>query len=88
VNLDKLYDLTAVGIKTTALLMLTRAQKERPAQITAAIATLFLAVCRRYRIEPRRVLEVTDRIMRDAQEKHPVEMRAMARYLKEELPDD
>jgi hypothetical protein len=55
--------------------------------VVAAVATLFLIICKRYRVDVRRVLETTDRIVRDAQETHPVEMRAMARYLREELPD-
>lgn len=86
-KIDKFYDLTAVGIKNVSVRMLTSAQQEKPEAIVAALATLLITVCRRYGVEVRRVLEVTERIVRDAQDKHPVEMRAMARYLREELPD-
>lgn len=86
-DITKLYDLTAIGIKNTAVRMLGTVQKERPEQVVAAIATLFLSVCKRYAVDPRQVLDVTYRIMRDAADKHPVEMRAMNRYLREELPD-
>ena len=86
-DITKLYDLTAIGIKNTSVRMLGTVQKERPEQVVAAVATLFLAVCKRYRVDVRHVLDVTYRIIRDAQDKHPAEMRAMARYLREELPD-
>jgi hypothetical protein len=86
-QLTKLYDLTAIGIKNTAMRMLGTVQKEQPEQVVAGIAALFLGICERYGVEPRRVLETTDRIIRDARDKHPVEMRAMARYMRKELPD-
>jgi hypothetical protein len=86
-NLTKLYDLTALGTKDTTMKLLGTLQSERPEAVVAAVATLFLIICKRYRVDVRRVLETTDRIVRDAQETHPVEMRAMARYLREELPD-
>ena len=86
-NISKLYDLTALGIKNASVRIVGSLQKEQPEQVVAAIATVFLAVCKRYRLDVRQVLDVTYRIIRDAQDKHPVEMRAMARYLREELPD-
>jgi chorismate mutase len=86
-RIDKLYDVTSIGIKNVSIRMLTAAQKEKPEAIVSAIATLLLMVCKRYRIEPREVLDVTTRIIRDAQESHPVEMRAMQRFLREDLPD-
>jgi hypothetical protein len=85
-NLTKLYDLTAVGIKDVAMRMLGTVQRERPEAVVASMAVLLLAMCERYRVDVRRVLETTDRVLRDARERHPVEMRAMARYLREELP--
>jgi chorismate mutase len=86
-RIDKLYDVTALGIKNVSVRMLTAAQKEKPEAIVSAIAVLLLMVCSRYRIEPRAVLDVTTRIIRDAQDNHPVEMRAMKRYIAKELPD-
>ena len=86
-NLTKLYDLTAVGIKDASMRMLGPVQKERPEAVVAASAALFIAICERYNVDVRRVLETTDRVIRDARDKHPVEMRAMARYLRKELPD-
>ena len=85
-NLTKLYDLTALGIKNASMRMLSTVQQERPEAVVAAIACLFIGICERYHVDVRRVLETTDRVMRDARERHPVEMRAMARYLREELP--
>lgn len=85
-RLDRLYDLTAIGIKNTAMRMLMTVQREKPEQVVVAIAVLFIEICARYHADVRRVLETTDRILRDARDKHPVEMRAMARYLREELP--
>ena len=85
-NIDKLYDLTAHGIRECSMRVLTHLQKEKPEAAVGAVAVLLLMICERYFVDVRRVLEVTDRIIRDAREKHPVEMRAMSRYLREELP--
>jgi hypothetical protein len=86
-DLTKMYNLTAIGIKDASVRMLGTVQKEKPEAVVAAFATLFISICERYHVDVRRVLETTDRILRDARDKHPVEMRAMARYLREELPD-
>ena len=86
-NLTKLYDLNTLGIKNVSMRILGTAQKERPEAVVAGIATLLITVCKRYGVDVRRVLDTTDRVIRDAQDKHPIEMRAMARYLREELPD-
>jgi hypothetical protein len=85
-KLTKLYDLEAIGIKDTAMRVLGSVQNERPEAVVAGVAALFISICERYHVDVRRVLETTDRILRDAREKHPVEMRAMARYIREELP--
>lgn len=84
-NITKLYDLTSHGIRELCMKMLLRLQKEQPSAVVGGIAALFLMICDRYAVDPRRVLEITDRVLRDARDKHPVEMRAMARYIREEL---
>jgi hypothetical protein len=86
-NITKLYDLTAVGIKDVAMRMLGSAQRERPEAIVAGIAALLILICRRYSVDCRRVLEVTERIQKDMRDLHPTEYRAMVRLIAEELPD-
>lgn len=85
--LDKLHEVTPLALKNYAMLALNLLQRRKPAEIVAAIGTVFILLCKRYRVDPRKVLDVNDKMIRVAQEEHSVEMRALARYLKEDLPD-
>lgn len=86
-DITKLYDLTTVGLRDCTIRATMAVQNEKPEAIVATFATVLIMICERFRVDVRRVLEVTDRVIRDARDKHPVEMRAMDRYLREELPD-
>jgi len=86
-NIAKLYDVHTVGIKDVAMRIIMTLSKERPEAVVAGLATLFILICKRYGVEVRAVLDVTDRVLRDAADTHPVEIRALKRYLKQELND-
>ncbi len=85
--LDRLHRVTPHQLKTYALLSLNLLQRRRPQEIVAAIAAVFILLCRRYKVDPRGVLDTVDTMVRHASEEHPVEMRALKRYLREDLPD-
>ncbi len=84
-RLDKLYELDVLQFKDAALAAMTVWQRFQPEYLVAAAATLFLYVCAHVRLDPRRVLEASERVLRGAKEKHPVEFRALATYLREEV---
>jgi hypothetical protein len=90
VKVQRLYDVNWRELQHVAFGWLTALDHQlRPAQYVATVAVLFLAVCERFKLEPRRVLEVTERIMRHARDgKGSTELRAMRTYLREELKDD
>ena len=84
---DRLYDVTPDRLRKSALRMLHRMANRKPEDIVIGISTLFILICQRYRVEPRAVLEVAERILRDMGDKNPPVLRGMKRYLKEDLPD-
>ncbi len=86
-RLDKLYTLDPKQMQVMALQCVNAWNGRNDAQIIGAMSFLFFAICKRYRVDIRAVLEVMERVVRDAKEKRPVEMRALATYLREELKD-
>jgi len=87
VDIQKLYHITPRAMKDVALKACGVLQKERPEVVVAGVACFFLAICKRYNLNVRSVLDTTDRVIRDAQDKNPVEMRALHTYLRRELND-
>lgn len=87
IDLQKLYTVRASSLRDTALRICGVLQKTRGEDVVVGAATFFLAVCKRYNLDVRRVLETTDRVMKDSTDKHPVEMRALSTYLRKELND-
>jgi hypothetical protein len=87
VDIQKLYNVTPRAMKDVALKCCGVLQRSQGETVVAGVACFFLAICKRYDMDVRRVLDVTDRVIRDAQDKDPVEMRALATYLREELND-
>ncbi len=86
-RLDTLYDVKVYDLKQVIFHVTNTLSTHTPAQIVAGVGALFLLLCKRYGVEPRRVLEANERMMRDAQDNHPVEMRAIKTYLREDLAD-
>ena len=86
-DLSRVYDVKAKTLRDVALRAIGALQKERPEALVAGLATLFVALCERYRVDPRAALEATERVRRGAKDLHPVAMRALNTYLREELPN-
>jgi hypothetical protein len=86
-NNNDLYNTDPRDMKDVALKCCGVLQRTRASVVVGGVACFFLGICRRFKMDPRCVLDITDRVMRDATDKHPVEMRALATYLREELND-
>ena len=66
-------------------LFLSKVQNAPADRLITAMAVCFIMVCRHFGIEPRVALDITDRIVRDAQDKYPVQLNGFKRFLKEEI---
>lgn len=87
VRLDRLYDIDFEDVANGALHINTKLTKFSPAAYLGTLAAMFLLVCERLKVDPRRVLETTDRVLRRALDRQPVKVRAVRRWLREEIPD-
>lgn len=86
-RMDRLYDASFNKLRKGIYAWVHAQVRERPENTVAAAAAMFLLLCQRYKLSPRRVLDVSERVLRDASDRQPVELRAMRRLLREELPD-
>ena len=88
---DRLYDVRWKFVKQAAFAyidMLDRTKLSKtPNMVIMGVAVLFLMVCERFKLEPRRVLDTADRVLRRARDVEPQFPRGIAEYLKKELPD-
>jgi len=85
---DRLYDVRWRWIKQVSFAYLDTLDKishKTPAQVVSGVAVLFLLVCERFELDPRRVLETADRILRRARDVEPMYPRGIAEYLTREL---
>jgi hypothetical protein len=86
-DMTKIHNISHAAMKDVALKCCGVLQKTPGEVVVAGVACFFLIICKRYNMPVRRVLEATERVVRDSQEQNPVEMRALATYLKRELND-
>ena len=56
-----------------------------PKDLVTGIAVLFILLCKRFNLDPRRVLETTDRVIRRAKDVEPQYVGAISMYLEREL---
>ena len=87
---DRLYDIQWKAIREVSFSYIDRVDKlgvKSPQQVVGGIGVLFLLVCERFRLDPRRVLETSDRILRRARDVEPAVPRAIAGFLRNELVD-
>lgn len=87
---DRLYDVQWRQVKQAAFAWIDSLQRLKhtaPVQVVTGTALNFLLVCERFKLNPRRVLETADKVLRRAREADPQYPRAIAQYLKEELRD-
>lgn len=83
--IQKIYAVDMRRVSKITFELLDRIQQKRAEEIVAAGAVFFLQLCRRYRIDPRRVLEAVERIVRDAEDRYPDHVRALRTYLDQEI---
>lgn len=86
-RIDRLYDVKWRDVKLAAMGWLNQVQYTAPADQVIALAVTFLLICERFKLEPRRVLEASERVLRRAIELEPHYPRAIKAYLREEIPD-
>jgi hypothetical protein len=84
-DLTRIYDITPLLVKNVAMKVCGVLQKERPEVFLAGFACMFVEVCRVMHVEPRAVLDASDRIMRAAEDRHPVELRALRRFITDDI---
>lgn len=83
---DLLYNVSYKDIQEAAFWVLHKMQDRPPQVFLSALAWLFLAACKHYDVDPRTVLEVGDRTHRRALDVAPQYPRAIAQFMREELP--
>lgn len=86
-KIDRMYNVDVEEVNHAAFRVLHHVQQLPTPALVTGVAWLFLSVCERYGLEPRRVLEVSERVRRDALDRRPVQARAIRRFLREELSD-
>lgn len=84
-RLDKLGHVRLGEVRQAVMAWLHATSNTNPENLIVAGAVAFLALCRHQNIDPRRALEVSERVLRNAQDREPVEARALRLYLENEL---
>jgi len=64
-----------------------RIKKTRPADIVVAAAINLILICERFKLDPRRVMDTADRVVRRARDVAPQYPRAIEQFLREEFTD-
>jgi hypothetical protein len=82
---EQLFNVSYKDIQIATWEALNAFQNHTPQTLVAAMGWLFLAVCKRYDIDPRDALDAADRTMRRALDVAPQYPRALAEYCREEL---
>jgi hypothetical protein len=85
-RLDRLYDVRWSEVRHIAFAWLNALQdKHTPRDQVIATAINFLLICKRFGLEPRRVLEVADRVIRHARDTKSRYIEAIELYMRNEL---
>lgn len=85
-SMDKLYHASFDRLRKGMYQWIHAQHNEQPEDTLCASGAMFLLLCRNYRIEPRRALEVAERVLRDAEGFQAVNIRALKRLIREEMP--
>jgi hypothetical protein len=92
--MDSMYNVKWAMLKRVCMVFLTAIDKpqyaSKPGETVASVAIILLGLCRRFKLDIRRVLETAERIERFAHEGKYVghkELNAMDEYMKYELED-
>ena len=88
---DRLYDVRWDFLKLVTFQWISTLDKMKhksAADVVTATAVTLLLVCRRFGLEPRRVMDTAERIVRRAEDVNPQYPRAISQYLAEEFTDE
>lgn len=69
------------------LAALDRQKYKLPAQVVMASAIVLIMICERYNLNPREVMGIADRVIRNGWDLDPRYLRGIREYFKEELVD-
>lgn len=84
---ERLYSARWADVRRTAFGWLDRIQHQRlrPSAAVAGLGVTFILICDRFKLDPRRVLEVADRMIRRADDTEPQYTRAIREYMRREM---
>ena len=83
--IHRIYGTDFRRAKHAAIRVMDKLQtKNKPEEIVSALGILFLAVCARFDVSPRRVLEAAERIKRDARDHYPRDHQMLVDYMENE----
>lgn len=85
IRLDHLYAVDLALVRKAVIGWLSKLQHANPAALVTGTGVVFLALCSRFNVSPRRALEVAERVWRDATEQRKPEASALNQYLQHEL---
>jgi hypothetical protein len=88
---DKLYDVDWHLLRHVTfgwIDAIGRIKRASPADVVVAAAINLLLVCERFKLNPRRVMDTADRVVRRARDVAPQYPRAIEQFLNEEFQDN
>ena len=83
---DQLFALSYKDVQMAMMGCLDRLQHFPPNVMLAAVGWMFLRLCDHFKIDPRDALDAADRTYRRALDVDPQYPRALAEYIREEIP--
>lgn len=88
---DRLYDIRwkeARQVLAAWMTALDNTKTRAPSEVVMGAAIVFKLTCERFKLNPRRVLETADRVVRTARDQSPQYVRGMEEYLVKEISDN
>jgi len=88
---DRLYDVKWALLRHASFAWIDsmdRLKMRHPADVVMATAVCLILICQRFGLEPRRVMDTADRVLRRAKDVTPQYPRAIEHWLKEEFSDE
>ena len=88
---DRLYDVRWDFLKLVTFNWISGLDKMKhksAADVVISTAVALILICRRFKLDARRVMDTADRIIRRAEDVTPQYPRAISQYLREEFTDE
>mgnify|MGYP000231654092 CR=1 FL=1 len=87
---DQMFNVQWHFVKQVCQQWLSALDKQKyklPGQVVVASAITLIMICERYKLNPREVMDIADRVIRKGWDLDPRYIRGMRDYYKEELKD-